>query len=458
MRRLAFACALVACSGGGGGGTTTGSILGGSPTPTPVVTPTSKKLFDRLGGMPAVTAVSGELVDRMIADARLKQRFFNTDAPELKKLLADFVCVATGGPCKYTGRDMATAHAGMDIVDDEFNALVENLAATLDKLKVPQQEMDELLAALGPLKADIVVSPERLKPASEGDLGRAIDVASKLTDKNAQEIMQAAIVAAKRGQRSYAEQLFSRVELIVGAKAVAPAAPAFRAGAPPRVNAPPKAVKDGPPQPKASGKSDDDEPAKKPEKGSFKGTLTLGNAPLAAYGAVMLFPARRSKPRTPKARVVEQRAKTFAPQVTAVPVGSTVSFPNFDSVYHNVFSTSKMAPFDLGLYKTGEAREVKFTKPGIVRVGCNIHANMAAYIVVVDAPHYAVVEGDGEFAFRSLAPGKYKLRAWSEKSAEPSESEITIKPGENTAAIDLKGGAPAGPFDDKFGGSRQTSK
>jgi plastocyanin len=189
----------------------------------------------------------------------------------------------------------------------------------------------------------------------------------------------------------------------------------------------------------------------------LKGTLTLGGKPVTGFATVQLFPAKGGKKRTPKARIVEQRAKTFAPHIMAVPVGSTVAFPNFDTIYHNVFSLSKVQAFDLGLYKTGESREVKFTKPGIVRLGCNIHANMSAYIVVVDAPHYVVAE-NGEFSFKSLKPGKYKLRAWSEKSAEPSESDVEIKAGDNTASIDLKGGAPAGPSEDKFGTSRQAKK
>src|SRR5205085_11694398 len=120
--------------------------------------------FERLGGMGAITAVADEFVNRTTADPRIKHRFFNTDAVELKKLLAEFVCMATGGGCTYSGRDMATAHAGMDLVDEEFTALVENLAGALDKFKVPAKEKGELLGALGPLKPDIVVSPDRLKP------------------------------------------------------------------------------------------------------------------------------------------------------------------------------------------------------------------------------------------------------------------------------------------------------
>jgi hemoglobin len=418
-----------------------------------------KTLFERLGGMNAITAVTDEFVNRTTSDARIKHRFFNTDPIELKRLLAEFVCYASGGKCTYSGRDMATAHAGMDLVDEEFTALVEDLAGALDKFKVPAKEKGELLSALGPLKPDMVVSADRLKPIPDAELAKATAVAGKITDKNAAEIMQAAITAGKRGQRSYAEQLFSRVEFIAGAKTVAAAAPVFRTGAPPRITTAVKTMPaDTPPQPKSVGSSDADAPDAKPAGGTLKGTLTLGGQPLSAYATVQLFPAKGGKKRTAKTRVIEQRDKTFAPHITAVPVGSTVSFPNFDKIYHNVFSLSKTNPFDLGLYKSGEMREVTFKKAGIVRLGCNIHANMSAYIVVVDAPHYAVVEGDGNFEFKSLAPGKYKVQAWSEKSAEPMQSEITIKAGENTVTLDLKGGAKEGPSEDKFGASRSAQK
>jgi hypothetical protein len=105
------------------------------------------------------------------------------------------------------------------------------------------------------------------------------------------------------------------------------------------------------------------------------------------------------------------------------------------------------------MYKNGETRDVKFDKPGIIRLGCNLHANMSAYLIVVDAPHYAVVGDDGSFKFASLAPGKYKVQAWSERSADPLTQEITIKAGANDQPLELKaGGSAIGP--DKFGQSR----
>jgi hemoglobin len=465
----ALACILMAC---GGGGKSKPADTKPDPTKTAKEKPDADapekpdaepakpaSLYERLGKKEAITAVVDEFIGRVAADARIKHRFFNTDIPKLKTLLVEQVCQATGGPCKYSGQDMETSHAGMELVDEEFTALVEDLAGALDKFKVPAKEKGELLGALGPLQPQIVVPKDRLKPIPDAAVAKATAVAVKITNGEALDIMQAAIVAAKRGQRNYAEQLFSRVEALVGAKAVAAAAPTFRDGAPPRIETPLKKLpKETPPQPKLVGSSDEDEPDAKAKPGSLKGTLTVDGKPLEGLGTVMLFPADGGgKKRKPKQRIVEQRDKQFLPRVLAVPPGSNVSFPNFDGIYHNVFSISSAKKFDVGLYKDGDTREVKFEKPGIVRLGCNIHAKMASYIVVVDAPHYVVVEGTKEFNFKSLAPGKYKVRAWSERSAGPSESEIVIKAGVNNATFDVKGDAEGGPSEDKFGMTRQAA-
>ena len=182
-------------------------------------------------------------------------------------------------------------------------------------------------------------------------------------------------------------------------------------------------------------------------------TIVVVYQTVTGLGVVMLRPVNGAfKKRTPKTRVIEQRGKQFAPHVMAVPVGSTVSFPNFDAIYHNVFSISKTKAFDLGMYQKGELRELTFDKPGLVRLSCNIHSNMSAYLIVVDDPHYAVVE-EGKFAFNSLAPGKYRVQAWSERGGAPTVTEIDIKPGENTAPIDLTAGEPE-PDHDKFGATR----
>ena len=147
--RALLVCALVAACGGSSkqptepapsGGGSAEPVAGGDGAPAPAPAPAPKSLYDRLGGQPAITAVVAEFVGRTTTDPRIKERFFNTDAENLKKLLVEFVCVAAGGPCKYEGRSMEDAHAGMDLVDDEFNALVEDLVGAMDKFNVPAKE------------------------------------------------------------------------------------------------------------------------------------------------------------------------------------------------------------------------------------------------------------------------------------------------------------------------------
>ena len=114
-----------------------------------------KSLYERLGAKDAITAVVGEFVTRVAADAAINARFATTDIPHLKQMLVEQICAATGGPCQYTGKDMKTSHAGMKISDGEFGALVGDLKGALDQFKVPAQEQGELLGALGAMKGDI---------------------------------------------------------------------------------------------------------------------------------------------------------------------------------------------------------------------------------------------------------------------------------------------------------------
>ena len=116
----------------------------------------AKSLYDRLGGKDAITAVVDEFVANVAADTRINAMFANADIPNLKTKLVDQICEATGGPCKYTGKNMKDAHTGMNIKDADFNALVEDLVKALDKFKVPEKEKNELLGALGKMKDDIV--------------------------------------------------------------------------------------------------------------------------------------------------------------------------------------------------------------------------------------------------------------------------------------------------------------
>jgi hemoglobin len=451
-----IACLAIGCGGKPAAHSTTPAQTSEGAAASSGGAPAGKaELYDRLGGQRAIIAVVDEFIGRVAADDRINLRFINTDIPRLKSLLVEFVCMATGGPCKYSGQDMETSHAGMEVTDEEFGALVEDLTGALDKFKVPAKEKGELLGALGPLKPRIVTPKERLKPVSDALLAKANAVLPTITDEKTKQLMKGAIAAAKRGQRNYADQLFSRVEIAVGAQAVASAAPAFREGGPKRIeSAITQMPKDSPPQPKIVGSSEEDEPDSSGT-ASLKGHITVDGKPLDGVGLVMLYPANgKYKKRTAKQRIMEQRWKTFSPHLLAVPPGSTVAFPNFDPFYHNVFSLSPTQPFDIGLYKDGQSRDMKFDKPGMVRLGCNVHAKMAAFVFVIDAPNYVPVDGASEFNFHKLAPGKYKARVWSERSKDPKEQTIVIHDGANSMDFDVPGDAEKGPGTDKFGNSR----
>ena len=113
-------------------------------------------LYERLGGINAITAVVENFRDRVAGDTRINQKFAQTDLVRLRKMLIDQVCEAAGGPCRYTGRNMKDAHKGMKVTSGEFDALVQDLVATLNQFKVGKKEQDEVLGVLGPLKTDIV--------------------------------------------------------------------------------------------------------------------------------------------------------------------------------------------------------------------------------------------------------------------------------------------------------------
>jgi plastocyanin len=110
--------------------------------------------------------------------------------------------------------------------------------------------------------------------------------------------------------------------------------------------------------------------------------------------------------------VLDQRNLSFSPQVLAVRVGTTVDFPNNDRVFHNVFSFHDGKRFDLGMYPVGALRHVTFDKPGLSRIYCNIHPNMAAYVIAVDTPYLAVSDESGSFTIASVVPRSYTYHAW----------------------------------------------
>jgi hemoglobin len=121
--------------------------------------PGGKSLYDRLGGKSSISAVVDQFVANVAADTRINGRFATTDILKLKSHLVDQICMATGGPCTYSGRDMKTTHTGMKISNGDFGALVEDLLKSLDMFKVPAREKGELLDLLGAMKKDIVEVP-----------------------------------------------------------------------------------------------------------------------------------------------------------------------------------------------------------------------------------------------------------------------------------------------------------
>src|SRR5215813_9481309 len=115
-----------------------------------------KSLYDRLGGKDSIKAVVDEFVTRVAADNRINKKFAKSNIDRVKFELVEQICMATGGPCKYTGLDMKTAHKNMGVTEGEFNALVEDLVGALDKFNVGATEKNELLSILGPMKSQIV--------------------------------------------------------------------------------------------------------------------------------------------------------------------------------------------------------------------------------------------------------------------------------------------------------------
>lgn len=118
-----------------------------------------------------------------------------------------------------------------------------------------------------------------------------------------------------------------------------------------------------------------------------------------------------------KAKMI-QKNKTFTPHVLAIPVGSTVDFPNLDPIFHNAFSNYNGQIFDVALYPPGSTRSVKFQKPGVVRVFCNIHSSMSAVIVVLASPWFAMSEADGSFDIEGVPQGNYQLGLYYERATE----------------------------------------
>lgn len=150
-------------------------------------------------------------------------------------------------------------------------------------------------------------------------------------------------------------------------------------------------------------------------------TLSSGKAarraPLDASGVVVwLEPSESTSAPAPHRVKMIQKNKTFLPHVLAISVGSTVDFPNYDPIFHNAFSSFDGQVFDIGLYPPGQNRSIIFRRPGVVRVFCNIHAEMSAVIVVVNASHFGTSSRAGSVELRDVPPGDYRMRVFHERA------------------------------------------
>jgi plastocyanin len=152
--------------------------------------------------------------------------------------------------------------------------------------------------------------------------------------------------------------------------------------------------------------------------------------------------------------IMDQRNLEFIPHILPVLVGSIVHFPNNDKVDHNIFSMSRTKTFNLGSYKPGESKTVMFDKPGIVELRCDVHAEMAAYILVLENPFFALTDEKGRFQIpdsnylkqtglegvEDLPAGTYSLKTWHEKLKSEKNSVTVSEKGENAIQFNLTRG------------------
>jgi len=191
--------------------------------------------------------------------------------------------------------------------------------------------------------------------------------------------------------------------------------------------------------------------------GNIKGALKVKGLRTPENILVYLSKAPPAAEDLSKAKfVMDQRNLEFVPQVLPILVGATVDFPNNDKVDHNVFSMSRTKKFNLGSYTAGESKSVVFDKPGIVELRCDVHAEMAAYILVMKNPYFAVTDKQGQFEIpdsshleqtgltgvKDLAPGKYFIKSWHQKLKSQKQAVVVPENGDVTIQLDLTRGTP----------------
>ncbi|MGH7287272.1 MAG: hypothetical protein ACREI8_04565 [Myxococcota bacterium] len=171
----------------------------------------------------------------------------------------------------------------------------------------------------------------------------------------------------------------------------------------------------------------------------IEGVRLADAGPIVVYLEAVRAPAPRAP--TPGAEI-RQRLARFEPGFTVVPVGGSVRMPNDDTIFHNVFSYSRPNDFDLGLYRGGEARTVRFEQPGLVRIYCSIHERMNGLIFVTPSSLFAIPAASGSYRISDVPAGSYRLHVWSERLPAWSR-ELELRPDER-AEVDVRLGALGG--------------
>jgi plastocyanin len=171
------------------------------------------------------------------------------------------------------------------------------------------------------------------------------------------------------------------------------------------------------------------------KRGIVKGTITFAGKPTAdVVVSLEGVPAEIAKVDLAAAKskngVMDQREMKLVPHVLSVLVGTTVDFPNNDKVWHNIYSKSEAKKFDLGLYPPGKSRSVTFDKPGVVRVLCNVHPSMEAFIVVKQYPYFAAPDQSGNYRLNNVPLGKYRLQVWHPQLGTTETGVELVREGE----------------------------
>jgi plastocyanin len=192
--------------------------------------------------------------------------------------------------------------------------------------------------------------------------------------------------------------------------------------------------------------------------GSVVGRVTVlgkGGRPTQDPGDTVVWVEGAKGTLKPSRAVITMRNKEFRPRVVAIPVGGTVEFPNADPILHNAFSVSRENRFDLDLYRSPQTGAWTFRHPGIVRVYCNIHPQMAAVVVVRDSPYFAQASADGSFAIEDVPAGRYALKAWHRTTVSPPAWASRPREGRVDLAWmpHLQAGTPTGTSMARTGGA-----